>query len=43
MVEWEMHNASLKKVELASHRLELEAREFVERDARAEVERDMAP
>ena len=42
MVEREMHSASLKKVELVCRRLELEAREFVERPARAEAERDTA-
>ena len=42
MVEREMHSASLKKAELACRRLELEARESVERVARAEVERDIA-
>ena len=42
MVEREMHSASLKKAELACRRLELEARESVERAARAEVERDIA-
>ena len=41
MAEREMHSASLKKAELACHRLELEARESPERDARAEAERDM--
>ena len=41
-VEWEMQSASLKKVELACRRLELEAREFAERAARAEAERDAA-
>ena len=40
MVEREMHNASLKKSELACRRLELEARESAERAARAEAERD---
>ena len=40
MAEREMHSASLKKAELACHLLELEAREFVERAARAEAERD---
>ena len=42
MAEWEMHNASLKKSELACRRLELEARESAERAARAEAERDTA-
>ena len=42
MAEREMQSASLKKVELACRRLELEARESVERAARAEVERDVA-
>ena len=42
MAEREMHSASLKKAELACRRLELEARESVERDARAEAERDTA-
>ena len=41
-VEWEMQSASLKKVELACRRLELEARESAERAARAEAERDAA-
>ena len=40
MAEWGMHSASLKKAELACRRLELEARESVERAARAEAERD---
>ena len=40
MAEREMHSASLKKSELACRRLELEARESVERAARAEAERD---
>ena len=40
MVEREMHSASLKQVELACRRLELQARESVERAARAEAERD---
>ena len=35
-----MQNASLKKAELACRRLELEAKESTERDARAEAERD---
>ena len=38
----EMQNASLKKVELACRRLELEAKESAERAARAEAERDAA-
>ena len=42
MAEGEMQNASLKKVELACRRLELEARESTERAARAEAERDTA-
>ena len=42
MVEQEMHNASLKKAELTCRRLELEAREYAERVARAEAERDTA-
>ena len=42
MAEREMHSASLKKAELACRRLELEAREPVERAARAEAERDTA-
>ena len=40
MAEREMQSASLKKVELACRHLELEARESVERTARAEAERD---
>ena len=40
MAEREMHSASLKKAELACRRLELEARESVERAARAKAERD---
>ena len=36
----EMQNASLKKVELACRRLEMEAKESAERAARAEAERD---
>ena len=42
MAEREMHSASLKKAELACHRLELEAREYAERAARGEAERDTA-
>ena len=42
MAEWEMQVASLKQVELTCRRLELEARESVERAARAEAERDTA-
>ena len=42
MVEWEMQSASLKKVELACRRLELEARESAERAAQAEDEIDPA-
>ena len=42
MAEREMHSASLKKAELACRRLELEARESVERVSRVEAERDTA-
>ena len=42
MAEREMQSASLKKAELVCRRLELEARESVERAARAEAERDAA-
>ena len=42
MAEREMHNASLKKAELACRCLELEARESAERAARAKAERDTA-
>ena len=42
MAEWEMQSASLKKVELACRRLELEVKESVERAARDEAERDVA-
>ena len=42
MAEWEKHNASLKKAELACRRLELEARESAKRAALAKVERDTA-
>ena len=42
MAEREMQSASLKQVELACHRLELEARESAERAAQAEAERDAA-
>ena len=42
MAEREMHSSSLKQVELACRLLELEAREFAERAARAEAERDEA-
>ena len=42
MAEREMQSASLKEVELACHRLELEARESAERAARAESEIDVA-
>ena len=42
MAEREMQSASLKEVELACRRLELEAKESVERTARAEAERDAA-
>ena len=38
-----MQIASLKQAELACRRLELEARESVERVARAEAKRDTAP
>ena len=38
MGEREMQSASLKKAKLVCHRLELEAREFAERAARAEAE-----
>ena len=41
MAERKMHSASLKKAELESRRLELEARESTKRVARAEVKRDM--
>ena len=37
-----MQSASLKQAELASCRLELEARESAKRAARAEAERDVA-
>ena len=37
-----MHDASLKKAELACRRLELEAKESAKRAARAEAERDTA-
>ena len=37
-----MQSTSLKKVELACRRLELEARESAERAARAKAERDLA-
>ena len=40
MAEREMHDASLKKAELECRRLELEAKEFAERAARSEAERD---
>ena len=40
MAEREMQRASLKKVEMACRRLELEARESVERAIRAEAKRD---
>ena len=40
MAEREMYSASLKNVELACRRLELEARESTERAAWAEAERD---
>ena len=42
MAEREMWSASLKKVELAYRRLEMEVRESAERAARAEAERDAA-
>ena len=42
IAEQEMQSASLKKVELACHRLELEVKESAERAARAEAERDAA-
>ena len=42
MAEREMQSASLKKAELACRCLELEAKEFVERAARAEAESDAA-
>ena len=42
MAELEMQSPSLKKAELACRRLELKAREFAERAARAEAERDAA-
>ena len=42
MAEREMQSASLKKVELACCRMELEARESAERAARVEAERDAA-
>ena len=37
MAEREMRDASLKKAKLECHRLELEAKEFVERAARSEA------
>ena len=40
MAERKMQSVSLKEVELACHRLELEAKESAERTARAEAERD---
>ena len=40
MAEREMQSASLKEAELACRRLELEAKESIERAARAEAERD---
>ena len=40
MAEREIYSASLKKAELACHRLELEARESAERAARVEAKRD---
>ena len=42
MAEREMQSASLKEVELACRRLELEAKEFAEIATRAKVERDAA-
>ena len=42
MAEREMQSASLKKAELACRRLELEVKEYAERAARAEAERDAA-
>ena len=42
MAKREMQGASLKQAELACRRLELEARESVERAARAQAERDTA-
>ena len=42
MAEREMQSASLKQAELACRLLELEAKEFIERAARAEAERDAA-
>ena len=42
MVEREMQSASLKKAELVCRRLELEAKESVDRATRAEAERDVA-
>ena len=42
MAEREMQSASLKEAESTCHRLELEAKESVERAARAEAESDAA-
>ena len=42
MAEREMHSASLKKAELVCRRLELEARESIERATRVVAERDTA-
>ena len=42
MAERGMQSASLKGVELACRRLELEAKEYAERAAQAEAERDTA-
>ena len=42
MAEQEMQSASLKEAELACRYLELEVKEFAERAARAEAERDTA-
>ena len=42
MAQREMQSASLKKAELACHRLELEDKESAERDSRADAERDAA-
>ena len=42
MAKRETQSASLKEAELTCLRLELEAKEFAERAARAEAERDAA-
>ena len=42
MAEREMQSASLKQAELTCRLLELEAKEYAERAARAEAERDAA-